>query len=48
VVTSNGFDAVDCGEPKAARYLESLAMTWIRMAFRFGQKRRLAFARLRR
>lgn len=43
-----GFDAVDCGELKAARYLEPFAMTWIHMAIRLGHGRSFAFARLRR
>ena len=43
-----GFDAVDCGELKAARYLEPFAMTWIHMAIKLGHGRRFAFARLQR
>ena len=43
-----GFDAVDCGELSAARYLEPFAMTWIHMAIRLGHGRRFAFARLKR
>lgn len=43
-----GFDAVDCGDLKVARYLEPFAMTWIHMAIRLGHGRRFAFARLRR
>jgi predicted dinucleotide-binding enzyme len=31
-----GFDAVDCGELSAARYLEPFAMTWIHLAIRLG------------
>jgi hypothetical protein len=43
-----GFDAVDCGELSAARYLEPFAMTWIHMAIKLGMGRRFAFARLQR
>jgi 8-hydroxy-5-deazaflavin:NADPH oxidoreductase len=43
-----GFDAVDCGELRAARYLEPFAMTWIHLAFKMGQGRRFAFARVTR
>jgi predicted dinucleotide-binding enzyme len=43
-----GFDAVDFGELRAARYLEPLAMCWIHMAFKLGQGRRFGFARLER
>jgi predicted dinucleotide-binding enzyme len=43
-----GFDAVDCGPLKAARYLEPFAMTWIHLALKLGQGRRFAFARLQR
>jgi hypothetical protein len=32
----------------AARYLEPLAMVWIHLAFKQGQGRRFAFARLQR
>jgi 8-hydroxy-5-deazaflavin:NADPH oxidoreductase len=45
---SIGFDAVDLGDLKAARYLEPFAMTWIHMAIRLGHGRGFAFARLRR
>ncbi len=48
LATLIGFDAVDCGELKAARYLEPFAMTWIHMAIKLGHGRRFAFARLRR
>jgi hypothetical protein len=48
LATLIGFDAVDCGELKAARYLEPFAMTWIHMAIKLGQGRRFAFARLKR
>ena len=43
-----GFDAVDCGDLKTARYLEPFAMTWIHMAIKLGHGRRFAFARLQR
>ncbi|MFO1310919.1 MAG: NADPH-dependent F420 reductase [Burkholderiales bacterium] len=48
LATSIGFDAVDCGELAAARYLEPFAMTWIHMAIKLGHGRRFAFARLKR
>jgi hypothetical protein len=48
LATLIGFDAVDCGDLKAARYLEPFAMTWIHMAIRLGHGRSFAFARLRR
>jgi predicted dinucleotide-binding enzyme len=48
LATLIGFDAVDCGDLKTARYLEPFAMTWIHMAIKLGQGRRFAFARLRR
>lgn len=43
-----GFDAVDMGELKAARYLEPFAMTWIHLAIKQGAGRRFAFGRLAR
>jgi predicted dinucleotide-binding enzyme len=43
-----GFDAVDFGDLTAARYLEPVAMAWIHMAFKLGQGRGFAFARLQR
>lgn len=43
-----GFDAADCGELRAARYLEPFAMTWIHMALKLGHGRSFAFARLKR
>jgi len=43
-----GFDAVDCGDLKVARYLEPFAMTWIHMAIKLGHGRSFAFGRLRR
>lgn len=48
LATLVGFDAVDCGDLKTARYLEPFAMTWIHMAIKLGQGRNFAFARLRR
>ena len=48
LATLIGFDAVDCGDLKAARYLEPFAMTWIHMALKLGHGRRFAFARLQR
>jgi 8-hydroxy-5-deazaflavin:NADPH oxidoreductase len=48
LATLVGFDAVDCGELRAARYLEPFAMTWIHLAFKMGQGRRFAFARIAR
>lgn len=43
-----GFDPVDCGPLRAARYLEPLAMLWIHLAFAQGQGRDIAFKLLRR
>jgi len=48
LATLIGFDAVDCGDLTAARYLEPFAMTWIHMAIKLGHGRRFAFARLQR
>lgn len=48
LATLIGFDAVDCGELSAARYLEPFAMTWIHLALKRGFGRNFAFARLRR
>lgn len=48
LATLIGFDAVDCGDLSASRYLEPFAMTWIHMAIKLGQGRRFAFARLHR
>lgn len=48
LATLIGFDAVDCGELRVARYLEPFAMTWIHMAIKLGHGRRFAFARLQR
>ena len=48
LATLIGFDAVECGDLKSARYVEPFAMTWIHMAIKLGQGRNFAFARLRR
>ncbi len=48
LATLIGFDAVDMGPLSAARHLEPLAMVWIHLAFKQGQGRRFAFARLHR
>ena len=48
LATLIGFDAVDLGDLKAARYLEPFAMTWIHMAILLGHGRSFAFGRLRR
>jgi hypothetical protein len=43
-----GFDAVDLGPLRAARYTEPFAMMWIHMAYACGQGRHFAFARMQR
>jgi len=48
LATLIGFDAVDLGDLKAARYLEPFAMTWIHMAILLGHGRSFAFARQQR
>jgi predicted dinucleotide-binding enzyme len=48
LATLIGFDAIDMGPLSAARYLEPLAMVWIHLAFRQGQGRHFAFARMTR
>jgi hypothetical protein len=48
LATLIGFDAADCGDLSAARYLEPYAMLWIHMAIQLGHGRRFAFARLQR
>jgi predicted dinucleotide-binding enzyme len=48
LATRMGFDAVDAGPLKAARYLEPFAMTWIHLAFAAGHGRAWAFARTKR
>ena len=48
LATLMGFDAIDLGLLKAARYLEPFAMVWIEMALRLGHGRDFAFVRQRR
>ncbi len=48
LATMIGFDAVDFGPLSAARILEPLAMAWIHLAFKQGQGRQFAFARMTR
>jgi predicted dinucleotide-binding enzyme len=48
LATLIGFDAVDLGPLKAARYLEPFAMTWIHLAIKQGYGRNFAFGVLRR
>lgn len=48
LATLIGFDAVDFGPLRAARYLEPFAMAWIHLAIGLGQGRDFAFAMLRR
>lgn len=48
LATLIGFDAIDMGPLSAARYIEPLAMVWIHLAFKQGQGRRFAFARMHR
>jgi hypothetical protein len=43
-----GFDAVDLGPLRAARYTEPFAMMWIHMAYACGQGRHFAFSRIQR
>lgn len=43
-----GFDAVDLGDLKSARYLEPFAMTWIHLAIKLGYGRKFAFGLLKR
>jgi predicted dinucleotide-binding enzyme len=43
-----GFDAVEMGDLRTARYLEPFAMTWIHLALKQGHGRRFAFARVQR
>jgi len=45
LATRMGFDAVDAGPLRAARYLEPFAMTWIHLAFAAGHGRDWAFSR---
>ena len=48
LATLIGFDAVDMGDLKSARYLEPFAMTWIHLAIKLGYGRRFAFGLLKR
>ena len=48
IVADVGFDAVDAGELKAARLLESLALLWIQLALTKGHGRDFAFVMARR
>jgi predicted dinucleotide-binding enzyme len=48
LATLIGFEALDFGELKAARYLEPFAMAWIHLAIKQGNGRRYAFGVLRR
>jgi NADPH-dependent F420 reductase len=48
LVEDLGFEAVDCGPLRAARYLEPVAMLWIHLAHERGLGREIAFALLRR
>jgi predicted dinucleotide-binding enzyme len=43
-----GFDAIDCGQLAAARYLEPFAMMWLNMAANLGRGRNFAFGLLTR
>ena len=48
LATLIGFDAVDLGELKAARWQEPFAMTGIHLAIKVGYGRNFAFGVLRR
>ena len=48
LATRLGFDAVDAGPLRAARFTEAFAMTWIHLAFAGGQGRAWAFSRAQR
>ena len=48
LATLIGFDAVDMGELRSARYLEPFAMAWIHLAIKLGYGRSFAFGVLRR
>lgn len=48
LVLDAGFDAVDAGPLRAARWLEPLAMLWIHLAFNGGLGRDFAFALMKR
>lgn len=48
LATLIGFEVLDLGALKAARYLEPFAMTWIHLAIKSGFGRDFAFSVLRR
>jgi 8-hydroxy-5-deazaflavin:NADPH oxidoreductase len=48
LVTELGFEPVDDGPLKQARYLEPLAMLWISMAYQLGQGPNFRFRMVRR
>lgn len=48
LATEMGFDPVDIGPIKHARYLEPLALLWIQMAFHMGQGAEFTFKMLKR
>ncbi|MFT5197073.1 MAG: NADPH-dependent F420 reductase [Cellvibrionaceae bacterium] len=48
LATEMGFDPVDIGPIKHARYLEPLALLWIQMAFHMGQGADFTFKMLKR
>jgi len=48
LVAELGFEAVDAGGLAAARWLESLALLWIRTTIRDQDGRQIAFGLLRR
>jgi hypothetical protein len=48
LATELGFEAIDVGPLTEARWLEPLAMLWIKLASVYGQGRDVAFALLRR
>jgi predicted dinucleotide-binding enzyme len=48
LVEEVGFEAVDFGDLSGARLLESLALTWIRLAYVCGLGRDIALGLLRR
>lgn len=48
LATALGFDAVDAGPLRAARYTEPFAMMWIDLAFQRGLGRQFGFQRVQR
>jgi 8-hydroxy-5-deazaflavin:NADPH oxidoreductase len=48
LVAELGFEPVDAGPLRQARYLEPLAMLWISMAYQFGQGPNFGFRVVRR